>query len=103
MATAPDFSALASEYASRAGTNLSSKSNRTMVVSTTLVALLSFAGMISAAYTADHINRSACDKAADSNLKTAYKWSWVTAVIAGVTTAGMVGILVKTALSKKSE
>lgn len=86
-------------YANRAATNLSSHSNRVMVVSTAIVAILGFAAMVSAAYSADHINRSSCDRSKDENLKNAYKWSWVTAVIAGITTAGMVAILVKTAIS----
>ena len=70
-----------------------------MVVSTSVVAILSFAAMVSAAYTADHLNKSSCNKA-DPKYKSAYKWSWVTATIAGVTTAGMVAVLVKTALTK---
>ena len=94
------FSGLATEYAGRASTNLFAESNRAMVVSTGIVAVLSFVGMVSAAYTADHINKSACDKS-DPKIKSAYKWSWVTAAIAGVTTIGMVGILVKTAMEKK--
>lgn len=99
MAAPPDFGTAAAEYAARAGTNLGAKENRIMVISTGIVALLSFATMVSAAYTADHINKSKCDKA-DPKIKDAYKWSWVTAVIAGVTTAGMAAILVKTAMNK---
>lgn len=97
---ATNYSALASEYAGRASTNLFDKSNRAMVVSTAIVAVLGFAAMVSAAYTADHINKSSCDKA-DEKIKSAYKWSWVTATIAGITTAGMIGILVKTAVTKR--
>lgn len=98
MESLPD---IASDYASRIGANLGAKTNRAMVVSTGVVAILGFAGMVSAAYTADHINKSKCDKN-DPSLKSAYKWSWVTAVVAGLTAAGMVGILAKTALTKKA-
>lgn len=88
-------------YMNRAYGNITDRTNRVMVISTVLVAALSFASMVTAAYTADHIQKSSCWKdGADESLKHAYKWSCVTAVIGGVTTAGMVAILVKTALSK---
>lgn len=58
------------------------------------VCALTFAGMVSAAYTADHIKRSTCPMT-DDKVKNAYKWSWVTAVLAGSVSAGMAGLLVK--------
>ena len=92
----------AGEYMNRAYGNITHKSNRAMVVSTAVVAALAFACMVTSAYTADHIQRSSCYKTVSESdsLKHAYKWSWVTAVIGGVTAAGMVAILVKTALDK---
>ena len=92
---------MAGEYATRAYANLSDKENRAMVISTAVVAILAFAGMVTSAYTADHINHSSCDRSKDARLQSAYKWSWVAAVISGITTVGMIGILVKTAMIKK--
>lgn len=91
----------AGEYVNRAYANLSAKQNRTMVISTAVVGILAFAAMITSAYTADHINHSSCDRTKDKSLASAYQWSWGTAVITGFTAAGMVGILVYTAIKEK--
>lgn len=88
------------EYMNRAYSNITAKDNRAMVISTAVVGVLAFAAMVTSAYTADHINHSSCDKSKDPALASAYKWAWVTAVIAGLTTAGMVAVLIKTGIDK---
>ena len=87
------------DYMERITTNIRSHEERTLFVSTGIVAVLGLVGMVSAAYAADHINKSSSAKT-DKNLETAYKWSVVAAVVAGAATVGMVGLFVKTALRK---
>jgi len=65
------------------------------------VMVVAFAGMVTSAYTADHIKKSSCDMTKDANLKSAYKWAWSTAVITGVLSAGMVGIVAWRVMKKK--
>lgn len=77
------------------------KRSPTLMGTTFAILIVAFAGMVTSAYTADHIKRSNCDLSKDSNLNSAYTWAWSTAVLTGLLTAGMAGIIVWTALKKK--
>lgn len=78
------------------------KDRKTLAIASTVVMLASFAGMVTSAYTADHIKRSSCDMSKDDKLQKAYKWAWSSAVLAaGVTVAAGV-VFAATALKKKS-
>lgn len=75
---------------------------RSPVLMTTTIAVMAiaFAGMVTSAYTADHIKRSNCDVSKDPTLKSAYTWAWSTAVMTGILAAGMAGVVVWTVLKK---
>jgi hypothetical protein len=90
----------AGQYATKAFGHLTSSSNRTMVASTVIVAILTFVTMVTSAYSADHIRKSNCDMGKDGSLKSAYDWSMRTAVISGIATAGMIIMLILVGLGK---
>lgn len=95
MSAKIDIGELTSKYMKRAGVGFGSATvNKTVAVTAGVLAVASFATMVSAAYTADHIKKSGKD---DPNVKAAYQWSWITAAMAAVATVGMVGVVVKTA------
>lgn len=77
------------------------KTSPTLMGTTVAVMAIAFAGMVTSAYTADHIKRSNADMSKDENLKKAYTWAWSTSLITGILSAGMAGIVVWTILKKK--
>ena len=84
------------------GAAINVKERKTLAIGTTLVLLMSFAGMVTSAYTADHINRSSCDKSKDEKLGSAYKWATTTAVLSGLAVLATGALLVGVAMKKKS-
>ena len=78
------------------------KSRGMLTASIGVVLLLAFAGMVTAAYTADHIKRSSCDMTKDEMLTSAYKWSVGSAVISALVAVAMGAALVKFAMKPKS-
>lgn len=65
--------------------------NKSMMIGSAVVLAGAFAAMVTSAYTADHIQKSSCDRKKDAKLENAYKWSWSTAVICGLISAGTAG------------
>ena len=63
--------------------------HKTAVVSLVLIMAASFAAMVTSAYCADHINRSACGKTDQDAIK-AHKWATTTAVLGALVSAGAV-------------
>lgn len=84
---------------STASLNFKKHSHLTLAVSVVLLA--AFGGMVTAAYTADHIKKSSCDMTKDAKLKDAYKWSTSSAVLSGVVTLAMALVLVKVGVRPK--
>lgn len=76
------------------------KSSPTLTGTTVAVMAIAFAGMVTSAYTADHIKRSNSDLSNDENLQKAYTWAWSTALITGVLAAGMAGVVAWTVMKK---
>lgn len=71
------------------------KSRKELIMSVGVVLALAFAGIVSCAYTADHIKKSKCDMSADPSLTTAYHWATGSAVLSTVLMLAMAGVLVK--------
>ena len=78
--------------------NFKNKSHLTLSVG--IIFLAAFSGMVTAAYTADHIKKSACDMTKDAKLKDAYKWATGSAVLSGLVTLTMGLVLFKVAYYK---
>jgi hypothetical protein len=81
-------------------TMINFKTKSQLVISVGVVLALAFAGMVTSAYTADHIKKSGGDMSKDDDLSSAYKWSTWSAVTSALVTLAMVGVLVKVAMKK---
>lgn len=71
--------AAAMALAERTSVNIKNRKNAAMGAGIVLAA--SFAGMVSSAYTADHIKRSGCNMDTDKTMKEAYRSAWISALI----------------------
>ena len=94
-------SAAATLVAQRAAVNL--KNRRGAVVGASIVLAASFAGMVSSAYTADHIKRSGVDMSANATLKQAYRAAWISALISAGAMVVSGSVIAALALKNKSE
>lgn len=76
------------------------KSRKELIMSVGVVLALAFFGMVSCAYTADHINKAKCS---DPSLTSAHRWATSSAVMSALLVLAMGGVLVKVGFfSKKS-
>ena len=89
--------AAAMMMAGRAAVNL--KQRKTIAIGAGIVLAASFVGMVTSAYTADHVKRSSCEST-DANLQKAYKWSWVSATVAAGSAVAAGAVLAAVMLKK---
>ena len=78
------------------------KSRKHLITSVFVVLVLAFTGMVTSAYTADHIKNSSCSMSTDAKLSSAYKWATGSAVLSAILTVAMAGVMIKVAMKKKS-
>lgn len=71
------------------------KSRKELVMSVGVILALAFAGIVTSAYTADHIKKSKCNMSTDTSLTSAYHWSSWSAVLSTLLMLSMAGVLVK--------
>ena len=78
------------------------KNKKELVISVAVVLMLAFTGMITSAYTADHIKKSSCGMSSDTKLASAYHWATGSALLSAVLTIAMAAVMVKVAMKGKA-